>query len=214
MKTFSNIADELTQLDDLIIRGWSPCINNTKDGQWHVGMRHNHCPPCKRVTIQEADKLIITPVDQYSHVHVTTSTLKTSLIEAIRQVNLKVVAFENLIIHGVEGSGKTTLAQKLSVEYGVSNTTYFERLKQSFNYDIFANDPDVVIVDNCPMDDDSVALMKQLVTSDTLEVNRKYKPSSILKTPNFIFITGELEPLKIEHLERRFKLIECTVKNH
>jgi len=46
---------------------------------------------------------------------------------------------------------------------------------------------------------------KQYVTADQIEVNRKMRPVELMPAPNFIFCTGDAEPLK--HLEgRRFHI--------
>lgn len=112
---------------------------------------------------------------------------------------------KSLVIIGPEGSGKTSLAQQLAGN-NYSMTDVSELMQLSFQEWLY-NKPDVVVVENLPPLH-RFSELKAMISSKTILCNCKCKAPIKIKTPFFIFTTGDKEALNFDSNERRFAVIE------
>jgi serine kinase of HPr protein (carbohydrate metabolism regulator) len=122
-----------------------------------------------------------------------------------------------LIIQGPQGSGKSTLARELAAGQGrgvydvidaaVAESSYFE-LSDSLRHNL-----DTLILEEFNHEDGKqLAMVKQLVSNDRVEVSCKNVESYVVDTPNLIMVSGAAEPIKFDVLDRRFAVIYTSSK--
>ena len=112
-----------------------------------------------------------------------------------------------LVIIGPQGSGKTTLAREIAAKHGSKVLEVCAHdLAGRFGIDnLLANNPDVIICEEFPIDAAARAKLKDLITSDTVTVNRKYQPPIKVRSPHLIFCSSGAEFLT-EH-DRRYRVV-------
>lgn len=87
-----------------------------------------------------------------------------------------------LVITGPRGCGKTTLARKIAKQHGIFVETEAHQLEthRGLN-DLLASEPSTVICEGMPASEDVQARLKELITSDTVKVDRKHASPKVVK---------------------------------
>ncbi len=111
-----------------------------------------------------------------------------------------------LIITGPQSCGKSTLAREIAKAHGAFAEIDAERLQENFGLsEVMESDPKTLIVEGIP--NMSVAEIEALISSKSISVNRKYRMSKVVETPNFIFCSGDPNPIPLVDGSRRFLVI-------
>ena len=123
-----------------------------------------------------------------------------------------------LILKGLQGIGKNTFTDVISellAGYSCKNVTDISELTGNFN-SIVENKMLIVLneVKNCG--DDRMAnfnALKSIITDDTIRINEKNQPRRTAQNvANFIFVTNNAYPVKIEIGDRRYVVLQCNGK--
>lgn len=110
---------------------------------------------------------------------------------------------KSILITGPQGCGKTRLAIKLAERDGSYCVVDEAQLQQS-PFNEFLARAMTVVVDECT----NLACMKALISNDSVVIHEKGKATWTVPTPNFIFVTGDPNPVKEDG--RRFIVIDLA----
>lgn len=80
----SECIEELKIIDQLVDKGWKPCINHNGDN-WHVGLRHIYCPKSVPIREKSENRVFITWEKQDLAIHAHNDNLRAALVDAINQ---------------------------------------------------------------------------------------------------------------------------------
>lgn len=142
-------------------------------------------------------------------------TLNPTTIDAARS---KLAAARNaqqaLVLVGPQGCGKSTLAEMLAAEYGTFvKAECWQITKKREVSALLQSEPRTVIVEDFNPLDPTVAIdgrlhfLKELITSHTIAIQAKGLPGKTVRTPNYIFCTGDAVPFSQETSNRRFSVV-------
>lgn len=111
-----------------------------------------------------------------------------------------------LIVAGDHGTGKSLFFQHVAVPLfkGMGRIVHADVLSDRFNN--WAGAPLVVIDGNITQR--TLARIKGLMTSNSLVINRK-GPLEIPNGMNFVFLSGDINALRLDVAERRFMILEA-----
>jgi energy-coupling factor transporter ATP-binding protein EcfA2 len=113
-----------------------------------------------------------------------------------------------LVLAGPQGCGKTTLARKIAEANG--NYREIDATALDFPFSLaaaLANEPATLIVEGAPTSDAAWGCVKSMLTSDTITAERKGLEPKQIKSPNFIFCTGDPNPLDLFPADGRFFVV-------
>jgi len=113
-----------------------------------------------------------------------------------------------IVITGKLGVGKSALARRIAESLGTWVLLNTADLRRHFSHPLITTDPATVVVEEFGTDPGDVALAKSLVSEPTFSVYSKGQEARRIKTPNFIFVTGEKIPFLAECEECRFMVLE------
>ena len=124
-----------------------------------------------------------------------------------------------LVLKGLQGIGKGTFTDTLSemlAGYSAPNVTNIEDLTGTFN-DILEDNMLIVCNEMKNAGDDRAAnfnCLKSLITDETVRINQKNQPKRTAQNvANFIFVTNNSYPVKVETGDRRYVILQCSGKN-
>lgn len=114
-----------------------------------------------------------------------------------------------LVIAGPQGCGKTTMARKIAEKHGgrIVETEAHELETQRGLADLLASEPSTVICEGFPESEYTANRLKELITCDTLKVAAKYGAFKMVKSPRFIFCTGDADLLPLVAEDRSFHVV-------
>lgn len=101
-----------------------------------------------------------------------------------------------LVLVGPQASGKTTLARTIAARHGAFvEVELLHLMRRRYIDNALANEPKTVIIDGLPATESDFYRIKSLITSETTFIRSadNVQPRQV-KTPNFIFCTGEADP--------------------
>lgn len=99
-----------------------------------------------------------------------------------------------LVIAGQKGCGKSTMARRLARRHGsFVEVEVCQMETQIGRNNMLVAEPNTVICDGIPTDNESLANIKALITGETVTVARKYDTPKTVKAPNFIFCISDAD---------------------
>lgn len=125
------------------------------------------------------------------------------------KTSIKLEKGKALLICGEQGSGKSTLAQAVAKKHGTVKTVNAGALSKPAEFGaMFTDNPDTVIVEEFAITRTSLATIKPLIADGSIIVRQKGVAPVSVQLPNFIFVTGDKDALKLAKDERRFVVVE------
>lgn len=117
-----------------------------------------------------------------------------------------------LVIAGPQGCGKTTLAHAIARRYGRTADSTMPAILSSFALGdlLYPSAPATVVVEGFAQNRVELAWLKELVSSPEIRIDRRLDATRLVKTPNFIFCTGDVDALKLAGDSRRFHVIRLA----
>jgi|GEM_PF-6787485 len=120
-----------------------------------------------------------------------------------------------VILHGLQGSGKTMLGYATGGVYGATNFSEIKQTELHGSFNSWSARKQFILADEIISSDRraDMAQVKSLITQDEVTVNEKYKPTYRLRdTANFLFASNSTTPLVLEADDRRFTVIRVQAK--
>lgn len=175
--------------------------------QWPVDMLIAHLKQCMRalrsIRVDDDDiaariKLVLIGADE-----AITQTLKNS--KEI-QMTPHLEHGEPLVITGPQGSGKTTLAREIAKKHGEFAEIEARDLERLF-HPWMNGEIKTLIVDGLPSTHHVKEFIRELLENEEVVAHRKGQQDHKVPAPNFIFVTGDVTPLK-NCIGRRYRVID------
>jgi uridine kinase len=114
-----------------------------------------------------------------------------------------------IIITGPQGCGKSILARTIADSCGGSMAITADQLLNSgFALSNINGDERTIIVDEASEALLNLDNIQSLISNHRITISRKNQKTLTMPTPNFIFISGQLNPLNIDQHARRFLFID------
>lgn len=144
------------------------------------------------------------------------STLNPTTVNTARRTLQagRIAPRQALVLVGPPGCGKTTLATMLAAESGsFVKAEYWQVTNKRELSTLLQSEPRTVIVEDLnPLNptlaiDGRLQILKELITSSTTEIQSKGSPVRDVRTPTYIFCTGEAVPFAQEMSNRRFTVV-------
>lgn len=112
-----------------------------------------------------------------------------------------------LVLVGPQGCGKTLLARELAAELGTfEHVEVYDLEDRNRRKRIFDAQPQTVIIEGLPARHALMEILKAMITTGSyLRVVPK-QPAKVVPAPNFVFCTGDEDPLKALD-GRRFRVV-------
>ena len=123
-----------------------------------------------------------------------------------------------LVLKGLQGIGKnrfTDIISELTAGYSCKNVTEINELTGTFN-SVVENKMFIVLNEMKNNGDDRLAnfnTLKSIITDDVIRINEKNQPRRTAENvANFVFVTNNSFPVKIESGDRRYIVLHCNGK--
>ena len=115
-----------------------------------------------------------------------------------------------LVIIGPRQSGKTLLAAAIAERHGTFECINEAHFNSHFGLGgTLSKEPQTVIVDNMN-GSTSLTYLRELIRSDKIVIHRKGEKDREVAAPNFIFVSGNANPIPFEFADRRYSTVLDT----
>lgn len=118
---------------------------------------------------------------------------------------------EALVLVGPQGCGKSMLARQIAKQYGTVAEVSAAELEDSRQFrDLLDREHNIVIVDGVPTRQVTQAKIKTLLSYDTVANRRPGSVPRMVKSPKFIFCSGNDQPVPGIDDTRRFRVVHVA----
>lgn len=123
-------------------------------------------------------------------------------------VNHTLTKGQALVLVGPQGCGKTTMASQIAQKHGsFIRIDDFELENEHLLAAALSGEPDTVIVEGMPAKEETLCRLKTMLTNDTITIRTAGQEPRLVKSPNFIFCSGDIEPVPGVDISRRFFVV-------
>lgn len=113
-----------------------------------------------------------------------------------------------LVLTGPQGCGKTAMARQIAAAHGSYREIEAADLDLPFRLgNALFDDPCTLIVEGAPARIETMNYVKAMLTNGIAVLEEK-GIRRLVKAPNFIFCTGDANPLNLGSDERRFRVVK------
>lgn len=113
-----------------------------------------------------------------------------------------------LVLTGPQGCGKTRIAEEIACKAGAYQHVEAGQLANGrYLNNVLANEYNTLIVEGLPKRAETIFELVEMLACDTVAIKTPYKRMHQVKTPNFIFCSGDKDALKLIKGSRRFRVV-------